>query len=303
MLKATDYRSRRAGAWRLRVLPEHWSDDLQERVLALVAAQVPSKHPQTLAVDTPALRNGKKFYLKTFHDGGPLSGIKDIFRPSKAFRFWRQGVALASAGFNVPQTIAAGEIRDFRMIRGSFVLTAKVDGQPLPVFLADRLNTRERFTTKRNGLMQLARLIQRLHRRGFIHGDLIASNLLVAAPEARELSFYFMDNDRTYCLPRWLPHSLWKRNLIQLNRMPLPGITLQDRMRFLCAYLGRSQLSRREREFARWIENKTRQRRHECDGVDPTLSFRTLMRWDADIEMRHDRESEHRGGVMKDASG
>ena len=92
MRKASDYRSRRAGAWRLRVLPEHWSDDLQEKVLALIAAQMPSKHPQTIEVDAPAARNGEKFYLKIFHDGGPLSGIKDIFRPSKAFRFWRQGV-------------------------------------------------------------------------------------------------------------------------------------------------------------------------------------------------------------------
>ena len=288
MRKATDYRSRRVGAWRLRVSPEHWSDDLQEKVLTLVAAQAASKHPQTIAIDAPAGQNGKRFYLKIFHDGGPLIGIKDIFRPSKAFRFWRQGVALASAGFNVPETIGAGEVRRFRVVRRSFVLTAKVDGRPLPVFLADLVNTRERLTTKRNGLMKLARLIQRLHRHGFIHGDLIASNLLVAAADSRELSFYFMDNDRTHWFPPWLPQSLWKRNLIQLNRMPLPGITLQDRMRFLCAYLGQSHLSRREREFARWIENKTRQRRHECDGVDPTLSFRKLMRWNADVAVSDD---------------
>ena len=114
--------------------------------------------------------------------------------------------------------------------------------------------------------MKLARLIQRLHRHGFVHGDLIASNLLVAVADSRELSFYFMDNDRTHWFPGWLPQSLWKRNLIQLNRMPLPGITLQDRMRFLCAYLGQSHLSRREREFARWIENKTRQRRMSAMG-------------------------------------
>ena len=302
MRKATDYRSRRVGAWRLRVSPEHWSDDLQEKVLTLVAAQAPSKHPQTIAIDAPAGQNGKRFYLKIFHDGGPLIGIKDIFRPSKAFRFWRQGVALASAGFNVPETIGAGEVRHFRIVRRSFVLTAKVDGRPLPVFLADLVNTRERLTTKRNGLMKLARLIQRLHRHGFIHGDLIASNLLVATADGRELSFYFMDNDRTHRIAPWLPQSLWKRNLIQLNRMPLPGITLQDRMRFLCAYLGQSHLSRREREFARWIEKKTRQRRHECNGVDPTLSFRKLMHWNADVAVSDDPTSEHRG-IMKDVAG
>jgi hypothetical protein len=88
-----------------------------------------------------------------------------------------------------------------------------------------------------------------------------------------------MDNDRTRQYPLWFSQSLWKRNLIQLNRMPLPGISLQDRMRFLRAYLTRQELSRADRQFASWLEEKTRKRRQECDGVDPTVNFRRLMRW------------------------
>src|SRR5581483_427549 len=131
---------------------------------------------------------------------------------------------------------------------------------------------------KRAGIEALARTIRRLHGQGFVHGDLVASNIFVAANGDREIHFYFMDNDRTRRFPRWLPQSLWKRNLIQLNRLPLPGITLQDRMRFLRAYLGAAPGSRRERDFARWIEHRTRRRRRECDGVEQA-SFRELMRW------------------------
>jgi hypothetical protein len=91
--------------------------------------------------------------------------------------------------------------------------------------------------------------------------------------------FYFMDNDRTHRYPRWLRQTLWKRNLIQLNRMPLAGISLQDRIRFMRAYLDVERLSAADRALARWLEARTRKRRKECDGADPTVSFRRLMRW------------------------
>jgi hypothetical protein len=86
-----------------------------------------------------------------------------------------------------------------------------------------------------------------------------------------------MDNDRTRRFPIWLPQRLWRRNLVQLNRMPLPGISLQDRMRFLHAYLNAGKFSVADRKLARWLELKTRQRRKECDGVDPSVNFRRLM--------------------------
>jgi hypothetical protein len=65
--------------------------------------------------------------------------------------------------------------------------------------------------------------------------------------------------------------------------MPLPGISLQDRMRFLHGYLNLKRLSKADRQFARWLEARTRQRRQECDGADPSGSFRRLMRWSAEL--------------------
>jgi hypothetical protein len=60
--------------------------------------------------------------------------------------------------------------------------------------------------------------------------------------------------------------------------MPLPNISLQDRMRFLHAYLDEQSLSQGGRKIAKWLEQKTRQRRKEIDGADATISFRALMR-------------------------
>ncbi len=286
MHRAADYQSLSDGDWRLVVLPEAWSRELQTRVLGLVNEQAPSKHPQTLAVDWPTPGSKNQYYLKVFHSIPASSAVKDFFRSSKPFRFWRQGLALSAAGFKVPQTIAAGELRSFRFVQRGFILTAKVDGYSLPLFLAQSANDGDRkglMTIKKNGVTTIAQLLRQFHRLGFVHGDLVASNLFISSAAPGGLTVYFMDNDRTRRYPRWFPRFLWKRNLIQLNRMPLPCITLHDRVRFLCAYLGRERLSGSDRQFARWIENQTRKRRHECDGVDPTVSFRKLLQWNSDI--------------------
>lgn len=274
--KADEYEQRRLGAWRMQVLPAQWNEDLQKRVLAIVMGEPAAKHPRTIEIDGAVDR--EKVFLKIFHPTPRLSAIKDVFRTSKSFRFWRQALALSAARFYAPSVLAVGELRCCRVVRRSFIVTEKIEGKPLPEFLSDLLRRANRLSIKRAGILALAETVRSLHDRGFVHGDLVASNLLVAANEDREIKFYFMDNDRTRRLPRWLPHSLWKRNLIQLNRLPLPGILLQDRMRFLRAYLGIADWSRRERNFARWIELRTRHRRRECDDVDKA-SFRELMRW------------------------
>jgi hypothetical protein len=92
-----------------------------------------------------------------------------------------------------------------------------------------------------------------------------------------------MDNDRTHQYPKWFPQVFWRRNLVQLNRIPLPGITLQDRVRFLSHYLGLKEWGSKERRLLSWLERKTRQRRKECDSVDAKGSFRQLMRWHGEL--------------------
>jgi hypothetical protein len=269
--KADDYQQRRVGAWRTQILPARWSEDLQQRVLTIVMAEPAAKHPRTIEIDGAA--DGEKLFLKIFHPTPHLGAIKDVLRISKSFRFWRQGLALSAAGSHAPLVLGAGELRHCRLVQRSFVVTEKIEGEPLPQFLAELLGRPDRLSIKRAGVAALAEAVRQLHDHGFVHGDLVASNIFVAADGDREIKFYFMDNDRTRRFPRWLPHSLWKRNLIQLNRLPLAGILLQDRMRFLRAYLGIARWSQRERDFARWIELRTRQRRRECDGAE-TASFR-----------------------------
>jgi hypothetical protein len=88
-----------------------------------------------------------------------------------------------------------------------------------------------------------------------------------------------MDNDRTRRYPKWLPQFLWKRNLVQLNRLPLSSISLQDRIRFFREYSATESSAELDRPLLQWLEKRTRQRRKECDSIDPTVSFRRLMSW------------------------
>lgn len=273
----TDYQVISAGEWRIAFLAGKWSAQEQEMILRLAEAQQWTKHPQTIPLSLPG--RPVEGYLKVFHRAAGAAAVKDTFRASKAVRAWRQGIALSRAGFAVPLTIAAGEQRRCGVLRRAFLFTEKIAGEPAPVFLRRWIGENsESLAVKRAGLNRLANLLSQFHRLGFVHGDLVASNIFVADQPGAPI-FYFMDNDRTRRYPAWLRQRLWKRNLIQLNRMPLPGITLQDRMRFFHAYVNSRKLTAAERHLARWLERRTRRRRQECDNVDASGDFRKLMRW------------------------
>lgn len=274
------YRELRVDGWSLTVDSDSWSPALWRVVLTNIHEQVPSRHPQTLKLNLPESQQ-QSYFLKVYHPASGWIAMKDWFRASKALRFLEQGMALSGAGFLVPPALAAGEKRHFGMLKTAFVLTAAIDGAPLTTFLRDNAGGTSAALSvieKRAALQALARQIRRFHDLGFVHGDLVASNIFVRRDPAMNLQFVFMDNDRTRRYPKWLPQSLWKRNLVQLNRLPLSSISLQDRIRFFQEYSGAERAADLNRPLLKWLEQKTRERRRECDSVDATISFRQLMR-------------------------
>ena len=74
-----------------------------------------------------------------------------------------------------------------------------------------------------------------------------------------------------------------RRNLVQLGRFVVPGVTLTDRARVLAAYATGRRLSRAaRRRLARWVVRKTTARRCAIDRIPPAVAeragFRELMR-------------------------
>ena len=285
MRLSSDYLRYKERGWSLWIHREKWRAELWQVLLVLIEKQPYSKHPQTLQLEAPFGTGGDVLFLKIFHGSSGMNRLKDIFRDSKALRSMRQGAALARLNFDAPITIAAGEKREHRLLRKAFVLTLGLKGQPLPVFLRQHSLGIESVSLleKRNGLKQLALEVRRLHQLGFVHGDLVPTNIFVSRTAEKGMRLFFMDNDRTRRYPKWFPQVFWRRNLVQLNRIPLPGITLQDRVRFLSYYLGSKEWGSPERRLLTWLERKTRQRRRECDSVDANGSFRQLMRWNSEL--------------------
>jgi hypothetical protein len=284
-----DYQHLRAGGWKLTVLSSRWNSQLQARILALVDRQAAARHPQTFALPAADGSPSHSIYLKIFSPLPGIAGAKDLWRKSKAARVLYQGLALSRAGFHAPLTIAAGERRRWRYLQRAFVLSDTVDGESLVGYLRLRCEgERPRLSTaeKRKGLRSLAKLIRTFHDLGFVHGDLLPTNIFVAEDAGGQPLFYLMDNDRTHRYPGWFPQTMWKRNLVQLNRIVLPGISLQDRMRFLKCYLGRRAWNKNDRCLIRWLERETRKRRWECERIQASVSFRELMRWNGPFRRR-----------------
>lgn len=271
--------------WQLRVLAKAWSENLWREVATAIGRQPANKHPQTVRLEPAGGKTAPALFLKIFHPPIGIDAAKDFWRGSKAARFLRQAVALSAAGFCVPTVVAAGEERKGRRLQRAFVLTWEIPGEAAPVFLRNRYEGSSALPwgEKRLALESLGQEIRRLHDGGFVHGDLVPSNIFVAREPGGGFRFYLMDHDRTRRYPKWLAQSLWQRNLVQLNRFPLPGITLQDRIRFFRAYSGRPDWSGAERRLLSRLERETRERRKECDAVDPTGSFRRLMSWKGDV--------------------
>jgi Ser/Thr protein kinase RdoA (MazF antagonist) len=154
------------------------------------------------------------------------------------------------------------------------LVTRAVQGHDLVAALAAAQPRRE----KRALLRALGTVVGRLHAAGFVHGDLVPPNLWLDAGG----HFVFLDNDRTR-QSRLLVGLAGRRNLVQLGRFVVPGVTTTDRARVLAAYAAVRGLSpRAHRRLARWLVHKTVARRCAIDHIPHAAAmragFRELMR-------------------------
>jgi hypothetical protein len=118
---------------------------------------------------------------------------------------------------------------------------------------------------KRAMLRALGAEIARLHRAGFVHGDLTPYNMFVARGEPPR--FIFVDHERTRLAFFAGRRRRQLRNLVQLGRFDLPGLSRTDRMRVLRGYaasLNGSSWRSLRRRAAAMLERRIRR-----DGLEP----------------------------------
>jgi hypothetical protein len=178
-----------------------------------------------------------------------------MMRGGRAGNVLRMTRALHRAGFGTPLLLFSG----VHEASGRTMLTsARAEGVSLPELIACMHNGPVT-ARKRTVLCALGAEVARLHRAGLIHGDLTPYNIFVVQGEPPR--FIFLDQDRTR---RGFPAGRryrQLRNLVQLGRFDLPGLSNADRLRVFRAYadgLGRARWRPMARRVARMLARRRR---------------------------------------------
>jgi Lipopolysaccharide kinase (Kdo/WaaP) family len=187
-----------------------------------------SRHAATYEVRALCGDASHDVFVKCFDPPSRLDRLKSLIRGLRAERAEHATALLLSAGFSAAPILLRGI---HRRSGREFLVTARLEGDG-PLVALSKLPVA--LSAKRVLLRALGSEVGRLHRAGFIHGDLTPFNIRIATGEPPR--FGFLDNERTR-----RNGLLWRRrhrlrNLVQLGRFALPGITRTDRMRVLQAY-------------------------------------------------------------------
>jgi hypothetical protein len=240
-------REERAG-WRLEWPDDasRFSDVLRNRLIngAIAAAggkwgtpERRSRHAATYLVRVPEQPGYEPFamFVKVYDPPRGPAALKRRLRGTPAAHAAAVSRELSAQGFGVPAVILYGEERNSGR---AMLVTERAAGVSLAAFLgaphpADR---------KRRILRALGAEVARLHRAGYVHGDLTPHNVFVANYETGGL--IFIDHDRTrraFVIGR---RRRQLRNLVQLLRFDLLRLTRTDRLRIFRAWGAALELQR-----------------------------------------------------------
>jgi hypothetical protein len=223
------------------------------------------------AVASGAGRTSRHARTTSIRSGDGVLFVKHWEAPGawRAWRAFRMGEALVAAGFVAPEAVLVAA-------RGNagLLVTRDAGGEEL-LDAAARLGTDR--AAKRRLLGRVGAEVARLHVAGFVHGDLVPTNVRVRGEE-----LVFLDNERTR-RSRLLVALGARRNLVQLGRFVVPRLTATDRARVLRAYAAGRGLGRaRRRRLAAWVVDRIVARRCAIDRIPPAAAaragFRQLMR-------------------------
>jgi hypothetical protein len=199
-----------------------------------------------------------QIFIKILDAPRGLEVIKRWVRGDRADHVARITQGLSDSGFFAPPLLAYG--RETASGR-EMMVTPRAEGEgPLRTIKVLRTMPVDR---KRAVLRALGAEIARLHRCGFVHGDLTPFNIFFVRTEPPR--FVFIDHERTRRAGLVGRRRRMLRNLVQLGRFALPSISATDRMRVLFGYA--AMIDRRERRALVRRVGAMLARRIRRDGV------------------------------------
>jgi Lipopolysaccharide kinase (Kdo/WaaP) family len=251
----------RRGGWILFLLDydARFSEELRETLIDSAFGAIDgtlkkrirrSRHAETWAQHLGS-GGGPDVYFKVIDAARGTHAMKLLLKGSRAAHVARISERLRADGIGVPEILLLGaEQRGGREI----VVTARVDGRNVPRYLRSE---REPLNAKRAILRALGAEVARLHRAGYLHGDLTPYNIFVTGVDPPQ--FVFIDHDRTRrtILSRFERPRM--RNLVQLGHLGFKAVTNTDRMRVWCGYSA-AMPARRRRAARRRVAAMLRER-------------------------------------------
>lgn len=163
------------------------------------------------------------FFLKRFNRARPTKMFKSIFRIAPAQRAFCLANHLEQAGILTPRALAVTNKRSVRVLLRSYLVTENIPNA----------TTLEQCRGRIPAAVEVASLLARLHREGFVHRDLNPTNILF--DRNRRLLFVDLDTMRYI---RHVPEPRAMDDVARFSRKALLSarISRSDRARFLKEY-------------------------------------------------------------------
>lgn len=212
-----------------------FSEEMREQFIDNAFAAIDGTLPRRIRRSRHA-----ETWLQRIPDG-PTVYYKLLDPARSFFQYWRSlrhnraaHVAAISSrlrrdGFNTAEVLLIGAA-ETRADGREIIATERIDGLMIP----RQLRASEPLSRKRAILHALGNEIARLHRAGYIHGDLTPYNIFVTGFDPPR--FTFIDHERTRHTWRARLERSRLRNLVQLGHFDMKGLSNTDRMRVWCGY-------------------------------------------------------------------
>jgi hypothetical protein len=264
------------GGWTF-FLPDYdarLSEELRESLIDSAFAAIDG----TMATRVRRSRHAETFFERFDQVGGPnayfkvldpirgLNRLRWIFKRRRAAHVASISERLRADAVGVPEILLLGvEHRGGREI----VVTARIEGSNVARHLRAA-----KLAARRAVLRALGAEVARLHRAGYIHGDLTPWNIFITGLEPPQ--FVFIDHERTRrtILSRFERPRM--RNLVQLGHLELSGVTNTDRMRVWCGYCAAFSARRRRagrRRVAAMLRRRISQHKNVAATTGAALSL------------------------------
>jgi tRNA A-37 threonylcarbamoyl transferase component Bud32 len=118
---------------------------------------------------------GRSLVIKRYNIKSRMHALSRAFRPSRAWRSWREGHRLCFLGFNTPRPRAMIEERFGPIRRRAWIVTDHCSGPTLTLHLRPHVDAAEPPPAEGVALL---RLMETFHARRIKHGDCKADNLI-----------------------------------------------------------------------------------------------------------------------------